>query len=72
MRKEKLPPYDERLDIELQVINQMGFPGYFLIVMEFIQWSKDNGVPVGPKPWFRCGLAGGLRAENYRPRPAGI
>lgn len=29
------------------VINQMGFPGYFLIVMEFIQWSKDNGVPVG-------------------------
>ncbi|MTC58984.1 DNA polymerase III subunit alpha [Providencia rustigianii] len=40
--------YDERLDIELNVINQMGFPGYFLIVMEFIQWSKDNGVPVGP------------------------
>lgn len=40
--------YDERLDIELQVINQMGFPGYFLIVMEFIQWSKDNGIPVGP------------------------
>lgn len=36
-----------RLDTELQVINQMGFPGYFLIVMEFIQWSKDNGVPVG-------------------------
>lgn len=42
------PPYDERLEIELKVINQMGFPGYFLIVMEFIQWSKDNGVPVGP------------------------
>ncbi|SNC58322.1 DNA polymerase III subunit alpha [Sodalis endosymbiont of Henestaris halophilus] len=40
--------YDERLNIELQVINQMGFPGYFLIVMEFIQWSKDNGIPVGP------------------------
>ena len=48
VRKEKRPEYDERLDIELQVINQMGFPGYFLIVMEFIQWSKDNGVPVGP------------------------
>ena len=42
------PEYDERLDIELKVINQMGFPGYFLIVMEFIQWSKDNGIPVGP------------------------
>ncbi|MGL5291646.1 MAG: DNA polymerase III subunit alpha, partial [Vibrionaceae bacterium] len=40
--------YDQRLDIELAVINQMGFPGYFLIVMEFIQWSKDNGIPVGP------------------------
>ncbi|CAK8737642.1 DNA polymerase III subunit alpha [Sodalis praecaptivus] len=47
-RCEQRPAYDERLDIELQVINQMGFPGYFLIVMEFIQWSKDNGVPVGP------------------------
>lgn len=47
-RKRHRPEYDERLDIELSVINQMGFPGYFLIVMEFIQWSKDNGVPVGP------------------------
>ncbi|WOH38765.1 DNA polymerase III subunit alpha [Thalassotalea fonticola] len=41
-------PYDERLKIELEVINNMGFPGYFLIVMEFIQWSKDNNIPVGP------------------------
>jgi len=40
--------YDERLQIELDVINQMGFPGYFLVVMEFIQWSKDNDIPVGP------------------------
>ncbi len=48
VRVEKRPEYDERLEIELQVINQMGFPGYFLIVMEFIQWSKDNDVPVGP------------------------
>ena len=40
--------YDERLQVELDVINQMGFPGYFLIVMEFIQWSKDNDIPVGP------------------------
>ena len=47
-RKEKRPEYDDRLRIELDVINQMGFPGYFLIVMEFIQWSKDNGIPVGP------------------------
>nr|WP_278988710.1 DNA polymerase III subunit alpha [Plesiomonas shigelloides] len=48
VRADKRPPYDERLQIELDVINQMGFPGYFLIVMEFIQWSKDNGIPVGP------------------------
>ncbi|WIG69115.1 DNA polymerase III subunit alpha [Photobacterium damselae] len=48
VRAERRPEYDERLEIELEVINQMGFPGYFLIVMEFIQWSKDNGVPVGP------------------------
>ncbi|WP_298440473.1 DNA polymerase III subunit alpha [uncultured Ferrimonas sp.] len=40
--------YDDRLKIELEVINNMGFPGYFLIVMEFIQWSKDNNIPVGP------------------------
>ncbi|MCF7354321.1 DNA polymerase III subunit alpha [Vibrio sp. CK2-1] len=48
VRLEKRPEYDERLQIELDVINQMGFPGYFLIVMEFIQWSKDNDIPVGP------------------------
>ncbi|MDX1694358.1 MAG: DNA polymerase III subunit alpha [Ketobacteraceae bacterium] len=41
-------PYDERLRIELDVIIQMGFPGYFLIVADFIQWAKNNGVPVGP------------------------
>lgn len=48
VRADKRGEYDDRLRIELQVINQMGFPGYFLIVMEFIQWSKDNGIPVGP------------------------
>ncbi|RMX19228.1 DNA polymerase III subunit alpha [Legionella jordanis] len=41
-------PYDKRLAIELDVINRMGFPGYFLIVADFIQWAKQNGVPVGP------------------------
>lgn len=48
VRAERRGEYDERLKIELGVINQMGFPGYFLIVMEFIQWSKDNDIPVGP------------------------
>ncbi|MDS4032271.1 MAG: PHP domain-containing protein, partial [Candidatus Contendobacter sp.] len=41
-------PYDERLETELKVIVQMGFPGYFLIVADFIQWARDHGVPVGP------------------------
>jgi DNA polymerase III subunit alpha len=45
---EKRKPFDERLKIELDVINQMGFPGYFLIVADFIQWSKNNGIAVGP------------------------
>ena len=40
--------YSERLAFELGVINQMGFAGYFLIVMEFIAWAKSNGIPVGP------------------------
>ena len=41
-------PYDERIEYEVNIILNMGFPGYFLIVMDFIRWSKNNGVPVGP------------------------
>ncbi len=40
--------YLVRLNNELEVIEQMGYPGYFLIVSDFIQWSKDNEIPVGP------------------------
>lgn len=40
--------YDERLQFELNVINQMGFPGYFLIVSDFIRWAKASDIPVGP------------------------
>ena len=40
--------YFERLEFEVGVINQMGFPGYFLIVADFIKWAKDNDIPVGP------------------------
>jgi DNA polymerase-3 subunit alpha len=49
--KERAPfraPYDERLDVELDVIRSMGFPGYFLIVADFIRWARENDVPVGP------------------------
>jgi len=47
-REKTAKPYRERLDFELNVIIEMGFPGYFLIVADFIQWSKDHGIPVGP------------------------
>ncbi len=47
-RAAKLPEYLERLEFELGTIIQMGFPGYFLIVADFINWAKNNGVPVGP------------------------
>ncbi|MDE2466888.1 MAG: DNA polymerase III subunit alpha [Alphaproteobacteria bacterium] len=40
--------YDDRLSFELGVIEKMGFPGYFLIVADFIQWAKSQGIPVGP------------------------
>ncbi len=41
-------PYEDRLEFELGVIIQMGFPGYFLIVADFIQWAKAHDIPVGP------------------------
>ena len=41
-------PYRQRLEFELRVIIEMGFAGYFLIVAEFIQWAKAQGIPVGP------------------------
>ena len=48
VRAAKYPEYKQRLDFELGTIIQMGFPGYFLIVADFINWGKNNGVPVGP------------------------
>ncbi len=48
IRDAKRPEYMERLDYELKTIITMKFPGYFLIVQDFINWSKRNGVPVGP------------------------
>jgi DNA polymerase-3 subunit alpha len=47
-RAEQEPIYRERLDFETKTIVQMGFSGYFLIVADFINWAKHNGVPVGP------------------------
>ena len=46
--EERKQAYLERLELEISVINQMDFPGYFLIVADFIQWAKTHGIPVGP------------------------
>ncbi len=53
LRKDRAQDFDEgvyhqRLEHELEVVTHMGFPGYFLIVADFISWAKDNGIPVGP------------------------
>ena len=47
-REKEMARYHERLVFEVKTIAQMGFPGYFLIVADFINWAKNNGVPVGP------------------------
>jgi DNA polymerase-3 subunit alpha len=47
-RAQAMPQYSARLALECQTIINMGFPGYFLIVQDFINWGKNNGVPVGP------------------------
>lgn len=62
-RDAQRPRYVERLDTELKVINDMGFPGYFLIVQDFINWAKDNDIPVGPG---RGSGAGSLVAYSVR------
>lgn len=61
--------YYERLEYELSVIKKMGFPGYFLIVADFIQWSKGHGVPVGPGRGSGAGsiVAWSLRITDLDP-----
>jgi len=47
-REDQIPKYLDRLNFEVKVINEMGYAGYFLIVADFINWSKSNHIPVGP------------------------
>jgi len=63
--------YRERLEIELGVIIQMGFPGYFLIVADFIQWAKRQGIPVGPGRGSGAGslVAWALEITDIDPMP---
>ncbi len=63
--------YKERLEMELDVICRMQFPGYFLIVQDFINWAKDNAIPVGPGRGSAAGslVAWALRITNLDPIP---
>ncbi len=63
--------YWERLEYELGVINEMGFPAYFLIVQDFINWAKDHRIPVGPGRGSAAGsiVAWSLRITNLDPIP---
>jgi len=58
-----IPQYKTRLDLELETVSSMGFPGYFLVVSDFIVWAKENGIPVGPG---RGSVAGSLAAYALR------
>ncbi|MGN0913537.1 MAG: DNA polymerase III subunit alpha [Alphaproteobacteria bacterium] len=68
-KKELDEKYYARLEYELSVIKKMGFPGYFLIVSDFIRWSKANGVPVGPGRGSGAGsiVAWSLRITDLDP-----
>ena len=61
--------YRERLEEELEIICSMGFPGYFLIVQDFINWAKSQGIPVGPGRGSAAGslVAYALRITNLDP-----
>ena len=67
-------PFDERLQVELDVINEMGFPGYFLIVADFIRWAKNNDVPVGPGRGSGAGslIAYALEITDIEPLEYGL
>ncbi|MBU4235315.1 MAG: DNA polymerase III subunit alpha [Proteobacteria bacterium] len=66
--------YKDRLTTEINVINTMGFPGYFLIVADFINWAKDQGIPVGPGRGSGAGSLAAycMRITNIDPIPYGL
>ena len=77
-RKEKIAeiekPYWDRLDYEMGIISQMGFPGYFLIVSDFIKWSKEHNIPVGPGRGSGAGsiVAWALKITDLDPLEFGL
>lgn len=67
-------PYWERLKFELGIINQMGFPGYFLICSDFIKWAKEHNIPVGPGRGSGAGsvVAWALKITDLDPLALGL
>jgi DNA polymerase-3 subunit alpha len=72
--EEVAKPYRERLKFELDVIKGMGYPGYFLIVSDFIRWAKDHNIPVGPGRGSGAGsvVAWSLRITDLDPLALGL
>lgn len=68
------PRYRERLDYELQMMHQMGFDAYFLVVWDYIKFARDNGIPVGPGRGSAAGslVAYALRITNIDPVHHGL
>ncbi|MDD9931986.1 MAG: DNA polymerase III subunit alpha [Myxococcales bacterium] len=68
------PEYEKRLAMECDVIADMGFPGYFLIVQDFINWAKQEGIPVGPGRGSGAGslVAYAMRITDVDPLPYGL
>ncbi len=73
-KEEIAKPYWDRLDFELNIINQMEFPGYFLICSDFIKWSKEQGIPVGPGRGSGAGsiVAWSLKITDLDPLELGL
>ena len=66
--------YSDRLEMEIEVINTMGFPGYFLIVADFINWAKEHDIPVGPGRGSGAGSLAAycMRITDIDPIPYGL
>jgi DNA polymerase-3 subunit alpha len=66
---DKIPEYQQRLDLEADLIIKMGFVGYFLVVSDFIQWARRNNIPVGPGRGSAAGslVAWALEITNIDP-----
>ena len=72
LRRRTRPEVIERLEYELGVIGEMGFDAYFLIVWDFVNFAKDNGIAVGPGRGSAAGVHRLLRARHHRHRPAQV